>query len=331
MVEKNITELLKNHDCVIVPGFGGFLARYQPARIDPVRHRFEPPCRLISFNSRLTGNDGLLINHISRTSGLPYKKAEEIVENFSSQLKQQLESNQEIEISGIGKLAFTGGGQLIFSSPVNHDLWEEGFGLDSFIAPRIVKKEKRVRTTQQRTDRKPARVRKGMPAAVKITIATAVPLIIFLLYGIIHPTGIKKLTTNYSGIIQLGSWNNYDNTRASTPVFTMTNINYEDPQGLALINPQFRKNEGIKLTPDDLVNKVPGGYHIIAGTFTSEIAAADFIELYRMKGYTPLITGMNDRGDYRVSVKSFVRKNDALEFLAMFRKEEIPDAWLLKK
>ena len=43
-IEEHISELLFEHDCVIVPDFGGFVCNYAPARIDPVKHLFEPPC-----------------------------------------------------------------------------------------------------------------------------------------------------------------------------------------------------------------------------------------------------------------------------------------------
>ncbi|NLA48282.1 MAG: hypothetical protein GX876_02335, partial [Bacteroidales bacterium] len=55
-----IRELLFSHDCVIVPGFGGFVGNYAPARIDRATSTFYPPSKQISFNRNLRNNDGLL-------------------------------------------------------------------------------------------------------------------------------------------------------------------------------------------------------------------------------------------------------------------------------
>ncbi len=60
-----IRELLFGHDCVIVPGFGGFIGNYTPARIDKRTGTFYPPVKQISFNRNLNHNDGLLVGKIS--------------------------------------------------------------------------------------------------------------------------------------------------------------------------------------------------------------------------------------------------------------------------
>ncbi len=60
-----IRELLFGHDCVIVPGFGGFIGNYTPARIDKSTSTFYPPVKQISFNRNLNHNDGLLVGRIS--------------------------------------------------------------------------------------------------------------------------------------------------------------------------------------------------------------------------------------------------------------------------
>ena len=70
-----IRELLFGHDCVIVPGFGGFIGNYTPARIDKKTGTFYPPVKQISFNRNLNHNDGLLVGRISGSSGINYGDA----------------------------------------------------------------------------------------------------------------------------------------------------------------------------------------------------------------------------------------------------------------
>ena len=74
-----IIQLLLTHDCVIVPGFGGFVANYCDAVHDESTHTFSPPSKKILFNSSLSHNDGLLINHIAEQLNVSYSEAEQMV------------------------------------------------------------------------------------------------------------------------------------------------------------------------------------------------------------------------------------------------------------
>mgnify|MGYP003287733752 CR=1 FL=1 len=57
---RHIELLLRDNDCVILPGFGGFIAHTVPAYYASEEHLYYPPTRNISFNASITMNDGLL-------------------------------------------------------------------------------------------------------------------------------------------------------------------------------------------------------------------------------------------------------------------------------
>ena len=86
-----IRELLFGHDCVVVPGFGGFIGNYTPARIDKSTGTFYPPVKQISFNRNLNHNDGLLVGRISFTSKINYADARDLVEEFVTDVRKKLE------------------------------------------------------------------------------------------------------------------------------------------------------------------------------------------------------------------------------------------------
>ena len=50
---QHIEALLLENDCVIVPGFGGFVAHYAPATHVKEENLFLPPTRTIGFNPQL--------------------------------------------------------------------------------------------------------------------------------------------------------------------------------------------------------------------------------------------------------------------------------------
>ena len=75
-LDSHISYLLHEHDCVILPAFGGFVANYHSAKIDPVINLMHPPKKYIVFNKSLQNNDGLLVNDVAACEGISFKKAQ---------------------------------------------------------------------------------------------------------------------------------------------------------------------------------------------------------------------------------------------------------------
>ncbi len=71
-IEKHIALLLRNYDCVIIPGLGGFVANYSPSQFNRAKGLLSPPSKAIIFNRNLINNDGLLMNHLSVNENLSY-------------------------------------------------------------------------------------------------------------------------------------------------------------------------------------------------------------------------------------------------------------------
>ena len=82
----HISYLLKFHECVIIPEFGGFVSNYKPAQFDSIRNTFIPPGKEIIFNSKINKNDGLLINYLVDVEKIGYHQAQLIVLNFVDRL-----------------------------------------------------------------------------------------------------------------------------------------------------------------------------------------------------------------------------------------------------
>ncbi|MEM7102705.1 MAG: SPOR domain-containing protein [Bacteroidota bacterium] len=103
-VGKYISELLFEHDCVIIPGLGGFIANYQEATVDHGQGDIIPPSKSISFNADLQINDGLLINHITRKNHITYAEARNAVEEYTKKCKLTLENGEILALPSVGKL-----------------------------------------------------------------------------------------------------------------------------------------------------------------------------------------------------------------------------------
>ena len=131
-ISNNIKDLLYQHDCVILPGFGGFVANYKPAEVDYDRNIFAPPSKDISFNSQLTHNDGLLISNVSYSSGLAYLDAKRNVENYIKELKSRLEKGRKVVIDELGTFHYNKEKLLQFEPDKLKNYLIDSFGLSTF-------------------------------------------------------------------------------------------------------------------------------------------------------------------------------------------------------
>jgi hypothetical protein len=141
--DRYIAELLEQHDCVIVPQFGGFVANYAPARVNPVNHRFDPPHRSVSFNKLLVHNDGLLAAYIAQKESAKYESVVGQIKDYVLYLRGELKDHRKVSIERVGILMLQSDGSYRFEQVKNPALFREGFGLDAFFGKPVERKAER--------------------------------------------------------------------------------------------------------------------------------------------------------------------------------------------
>ncbi|MFD2245014.1 SPOR domain-containing protein [Pontibacter ruber] len=134
MVDKHIKSLLYDHDCVIIPDFGGLIARYVSARINPVKHTLAPPSKRIAFNEKLVLSDGLLISTFAHAKGVSHEEAQRLVAEFVHQAKVKLDTENRFELQGIGLFKYNAERRIEFEYVEADNLLEDSFGLPELVA-----------------------------------------------------------------------------------------------------------------------------------------------------------------------------------------------------
>ncbi len=124
-----IADLLYQHDCVVVPGLGGFLARPVPASINGLEQNIWPPAKEISFNVNLTQNDGLLQQMVAAQQGITFEQAGVAIAQKVSLLKTQLQLQEKVEIPGVGTLTMNPANTILFHPLANAGSHSDSFGL----------------------------------------------------------------------------------------------------------------------------------------------------------------------------------------------------------
>lgn len=130
-LSRHIECLMLDHDCVIVPGLGGFVTQYVPARYVAEEQLFLPPYRSVGFNQQLSLNDGLLVQSYMQAYDTDYPETIKIIDDAVAQLKKELQENGEYELSGIGRLTLGIGGTYNFIPCEAGVLSPELYGLDA--------------------------------------------------------------------------------------------------------------------------------------------------------------------------------------------------------
>lgn len=131
-LSKHIEILLLSNDCVIVPGFGGFMAHHVDARKDLDDGSFLPPIRSIGFNPKLTLNDSLLAQSYVEVYDISYPDAVKRLEDEVRELTQRIETDGFFDFKGIGKVSLNNEGNFEFSPCEAGLLTPTLYGLGSF-------------------------------------------------------------------------------------------------------------------------------------------------------------------------------------------------------
>ncbi len=135
-LDRAIADLLYGHDCVIVPGLGGFIARRIPAK-PADGDCFQPARKVISFNEALQSQDGLLANYLAQRAQIAFEAASDQVETQVQHWKRALSNRRRVCLNGIGTLSSNAEQAIEFKPDSSVNYLTDSFGLPSIYAEKI--------------------------------------------------------------------------------------------------------------------------------------------------------------------------------------------------
>ncbi|MFN8286519.1 MAG: hypothetical protein U0V74_07195 [Chitinophagales bacterium] len=193
-----ISEMLFEHDCIIIPGFGGLVCNYKSADIHPILHTIQPPTKAITFNRNLQTNDGLLVNYISAKGKMTLDTASSLVSDWVSSAKTLLRNNEEINIARVGKLHADIEGNLQFQQDEATNYLKAAYGLRTIVAEPVLR-GKQIDFTEKFTQETKKQVsgRKQWRVAAVIVILIAMAAIGQLMWAGVE---VKALRLDEAGI-----------------------------------------------------------------------------------------------------------------------------------
>lgn len=197
MIE-HIEYLMLSNDCVVVPGFGAFIAQYTSSNNCAQNSTFTSPKRSISFNASINHNDGLLANSIAKKALIPYAEALKQIEKSTTICRQALSDGSEVPFGRLGFFISNAEGHIEFI-PFHHELANDDFfGLQSFSFPTLAERNAQVATeeTVSETYSEPEINigRRNWFSHKAVQIAASIVMLVCLTFALSTPIIIDKPT-----------------------------------------------------------------------------------------------------------------------------------------
>jgi nucleoid DNA-binding protein len=298
---KHIAHLLKFHECVIIPEFGGFITNYKPAEFNKNTSTFIPPSKEVIFNFKINNNDGLLINHLVEVEHLEYHQAQQKILNFVDQLHERLNQGIKIKYPELGTFELDRNGSILFSESTKFDLIE-AYGLEAFNYT-FIQQSKNLTTFEARPAIRVLRNRGDI-----LKIAASITLLFALSVFPVKNNEIKLQSSNLNPIQIL---NTKQPTLNSNKEF-ITKIETESAPSIKKID-------------------ASAPFILVGGSFLHLKNAEQLSNEITRSGEQPEIFRM-ENGYYRVIINSFLVKDEALTALSTYRtKHPNLKIWLSKR
>lgn len=298
-----ISDLLYRYECVIVPGFGGFVTNIKSAKIDAAKQILHPPYKQITFNSHLKNNDGLLANYIATVDKIKYECALNFIkfeiETWMAQLQYE-----DLYLTSIGSFTLTNN-NLIFEPQEKINYLPSSFGLTGIIAPEI-KREAYIRQVQKIEEKAPVFISETSKKAPN-----------YLKYAAIFVIGLS--------VIGLGGkfYNDYQNRQ-----MILVDTQEQNELEHKIENATFVIGKTLPTLNLNL-KATKKNFHVIAGAFRFPENAVRKTEELKSEGYESRILGVNKWNLSVVSFGSYSTREEAEETLSDIKNTVAKDAWLL--
>ena len=322
-IEKYISELLYRYQCVGVPGFGAFLCEWQSAQVIAAQNSFVPPKKVISFNSHIKNNDGLLANHIALQEKISYENAVSKIQTQVVFWLEKLENKESLVLENIGEIFSNSEHNFVFKPNTAINYLTDSFGLAGFNSPEIAR-ENQIQTEIA------SEVAPQIETPVSVNTTEEAETLVIPLNG-------KNRTKNwmkYAAAVAIFA-------SAGTYGYKMY-FDYTIEQQTSIVEKTVQEKINQKLQEATFVIPNPINavdltleashtekYHVVAGAFRSKQNAIKAMNDLISKGFEAHLLTENKYGLIPVAFGSFSNLTEAQNLKIQIKAKDSVDAWLL--
>lgn len=347
-IDKNISRLLFEHECVILPEFGAFITRHYPAEVNTTTHMLRPASKRVSFNPSIKDNDGLLAKHISVSESITYNQALNSISISIRSWKRILKSGKKVNLPGIGRLYLDNDSKIQFNPAIEINYDRSSYGLNIFRSAAIQKELEVEKVIHQAIEKHiPSKTvkekeRRLMPMLFRAAVVTAfvgLSITAGVYYG--SPKGLnafsgldpyslfssfnndaEKVAADEKIVSEVPVIENTTNKSVISPDKIETPIKEKASEQTAVNNLQ----EAID-TETSIPTATSNPYHIVVGSFKEKNNAERYALNLRTKGYDAYVADGDTRFS-RVAVGNYTNSIEAKKALLTIKNEINSGAWV---
>lgn len=319
----HIDFLLHTHDCIIVPGLGGFVVNMTEVERSGLWGLNAPTCELI-FNSKLTYNDGLLAESLMKTNNESYEVAIKRIESASQELRSRLMKEEQIVWNNLGTFKINKENNLIFL-PNKSYIRPQFYGLSNAnIKPAALV----LSTTRENENALPVKFIVRL-----VSTAVAVALLFFFVtvsYNNSNPKSQQAEIVSKPLIFNKGQY------RAVTPKKSSSASAVTKNNLVATKTEKSIHSTSLPATADSnkahSMQSLSASYYIVVGVYEVREVADKTLDTLIKQGFNAASMIERPRR-LDVYAASFSDRKEAQTFLQKFQTENsrYRDAWILKR
>lgn len=299
-INQHIEKLLAYHDYVVVPGLGGFVVQHQSAKI--TAGHISAPTATVGFNSLMQHADGLLAIEVARAERITYRKAVEIIESEVKEFKNQLLKSTPHQLGNLGFFSLNENGSLHFVPCTKVDFLPLNIGLNELFVSEL----------ERKAEKEAKKISFVLPTAKTFRYAAAAVLL----------TAMLMISPQMNDV-----------RRAETA----------DLLSLSVLKPTVKTvvNDTLVLCPERSETMLSDGsvqnnnsnlFHVVVASLPTQLSAEKLCESLKKEKFECAHV-LKPVKSYRVSIRSFAEKAEAIAFMENLRAsdERFKTAWVLCK
>ena len=290
---RHIEYLLTEHDCVLIPEWGGFVLQDVPARRSGDGKTWFPPTRAIVFNPSLTYNDGMLVASLMRARKTDAHRALLLIRQEVGTLRSLLQKEGDrVAFGNLGSFALDENLRPTFTANADYRIDLRQFGM-------------------QRLTVLPLRELSAPAAPITKNIDTATDSDNTIIS--IHRRTIYKIAAAAAVFLLL--------FLTASPIREINRT-----ENLAALTPT-------EIVQDDMNNRVAEPeYLIVVSTLSTRENALLQLQRFHNKGVTEKMFLYEDGRRVYLYTRSFTDRQAAYSYVRQQRQEGTPftDAWVMK-
>ena len=322
-IEKYISELLYRYQCVGVPGFGAFLCEWQSAQVIVGQSSFAPPKKVISFNSNIKNNDGLLANHLALQEKISYEKALNRIQTQVVFWLEKLENKEHLVLENIGEIFSNSENNFVFKPNTAINYLTDSFGLAGFNSPEITRANQILTDVTSVTE-------SIIEAPISIEESTEKEPLVISINGKNRSNNWLKYAAAVAVFASAGTYGYkmyYDYTINQQTIIVEKTVQEK-------INQRIQEATFVIPNPINAVDLTleatrNGKYHVIAGAYRSKLNATKAMNDLLSQGFEAHLLTENKFGLIPVAFGSFSNLNEAQNLKIQIKSKDSVDAWLL--